>query len=660
MMRATDEYGYMKEVCKIVVDDCGYSMVWIGLAQDDEGKTVNPVAYSGFDEGYIDTLKITWADTERGRGPTGMAIRTGKPTTCKNMLTDPRFEPWRKEAIKRGYASSIVLPMVAGSKSFGALTIYSKEPDPFSEDEVKLLAELANDLSYGITAIRWREALRESEERFHAIAANTPDHILVQDSDLRYQLVINPQIGLTETDMLGKTDYDILELRDADKLTAIKRKVLETGESVSLESSLQNSRGEPEFFEGAYVPKRGPAGQTEGLIGYFRNITEHKRVEEAIIRAKEEWERTFDTIPDLITILDKEHRVVRVNKAMAERLRLSPDQCFGLRCYEAVHGLSCPPEFCPHTLTCRDGGEHTAEVHEAILCGDFLVSTTPLCDSEGHLVGSVHVARDITKRKAAEDQLAKQASQLQEHKAQLEEINSELESFSYSVSHDLRAPLRAIDGFSRIILRQQGDKFDEKTRHQFNLIRDNIKLMGVLIENLLSFSRVQKTSMSISVIDMDKLARDEWNEIKAANKERKLNFKITNIKPGYGDLTLIRQVLFNLFSNAVKFTKNEKRSIIEMSSYIESDKTVYCIKDNGAGFDMAHYDKLFGVFQRLHSNEEYEGTGIGLAIVQRIINRHDGRVWASGEVGKGATFCFTLNSIPIDATPECRRKRKKS
>jgi light-regulated signal transduction histidine kinase (bacteriophytochrome) len=272
----------------------------------------------------------------------------------------------------------------------------------------------------------------------------------------------------------------------------------------------------------------------------------------------------------------------------------------------------------------------------------------------------VHVAHDITERKAAEDQLAKQAAQLQERKAQLEEINSELESFSYSVSHDLRAPLRAIDGFSRIILRQQGDKFDEKTRHQFNLIRDNVRLMGVLIENILSFSRVQKTSMNISVIDMDKLAREVWDEIRTTNKEQKIEFKIKKIKPGYGDHTLIRQILFNLFSNAVKFTKNKKQGIIEMSSYIESGKTVYCIKDNGAGFDMAHYDKLFGVFQRLHSHEDYEGTGIGLAIVQRIINRHGGRVWAESEVEKGATFCFTLDSIPLDTAPKRHRKGKKS
>jgi PAS domain S-box-containing protein len=660
MMYAADECRYMEEVCKIVVEDCGYTMVWIGFAEDDEGKTVRPVAYSGFEEGYIDTLKITWADTERGHGPTGTAIRTGKPTPCRNMLTDPRFEPWRKEAIKRGYASSIVLPLMAGGKAFGALTIYSKEPDPFSEDEVKLLAELANDLSYSITAIRWREALRKSEERFHAIAANTPDHILMQDRNLRYQLVINPQLGLTETDMLGKTDYDILELRDADKLTAIKRKVLETGETVSLESSLRNSHGEHEFFEGTYVPRSGPNGQTDGVIGYFRNITEHKQIEEAIIRAKEEWERTFDTIPDLITILDDRHRIVRANKAMANRLGVDVECCAGLACHEVVHGLSESPAFCPHSLTCRDGQQHIVEVHEPQLGGYFLVSTTPIFDLVGKLVGSVHVAHDITERKAAEDQLAKQAAQLQERKAQLEEINSELESFSYSISHDLRAPLRAIDGFSRIILRQQEDKFDEKTRHQFNLIRENTKLMGVLIENILSFSRVQKTSMSISVIDMDKLAREVWHEIKAANKEQKIEFKIKKIKPGYGDLALIRQVLFNLFSNAVKFTKNKKQSIIEVSSYIESGKTVYCIKDNGAGFDMAHYDKLFGVFQRLHSSEEYEGTGIGLAIVQRIINRHGGRVWAEGKVNKGATFYFTFNSVPIDAAPGRRRKIKNS
>lgn len=178
MMRATDETDYLQEACRTIVEDCGHAMVWIGYAEEDEGKTVRPVAYSGFEEGYLDKLKITWADTERGHGPTGTAIRTGKPVSCKNMVTDPAFKPWREEALKRGYASSIVLPLMEGERAFGAVTIYSREPDAFIDDEVELLTELANDLAYGILALRLRAAharaeaaLRESRERAERHAA---------------------------------------------------------------------------------------------------------------------------------------------------------------------------------------------------------------------------------------------------------------------------------------------------------------------------------------------------------------------------------------------------------------------------------------------------------------------------------------------------------
>ena len=248
----------------------------------------------------------------------------------------------------------------------------------------------------------------------------------------------------------------------------------------------------------------------------------------------------------------------------------------------------------------------------------------------------------VAMRAAGELERRQAEMALKAHHLQLEAANKELESFSYSVSHDLRAPLRAIDGFSRIILKQQWDKFDENTRRQFNLIRDNTKMMEILIDNLLTFSRVISNNMTVSEINMDKLATEVWKELSAANQKRKLEVKITDIMPGFGDRTLIKQVLLNLFSNAVKFTKNQKPGIIEMSSYKEGEKVVYSLKDNGAGFDMEYYDKLFGVFQRLHSSEEYEGTGVGLAIVQRIIHRHGGRAWAEGKVDEGATFYFTL------------------
>jgi PAS domain S-box-containing protein len=190
MMRwQEDEQAYLDAVCKIIVEDCGHKMAWVGYAEEDKAKSVKPIASAGFEEGYLETLKITWADTERGRGPTGTAIRTGKVSMCRNMLTDSKFEPWRKEAIKRGYASSIVFPLKNVHKIFGALTIYSKQPDPFTEDEVKLLTELANDLAYGITTIRLHavqkrteeaqrkraeEALRMSEEEFRSLAEAMP------------------------------------------------------------------------------------------------------------------------------------------------------------------------------------------------------------------------------------------------------------------------------------------------------------------------------------------------------------------------------------------------------------------------------------------------------------------------------------------------------
>ena len=164
LMHAVDEVEFLNQVCKIVVNDCGHVMVWIGYAEDDENKSVRPVASAGFETGYLESLKITWADTERGHGPTGMAIRTGKPSRCRNMLTDPQFEPWRADALKRGYASSIVLPLMFEGKPMGALNIYSREPDPFSEDEERLLTELAGDLAQGITSIRLRQALARTAE----------------------------------------------------------------------------------------------------------------------------------------------------------------------------------------------------------------------------------------------------------------------------------------------------------------------------------------------------------------------------------------------------------------------------------------------------------------------------------------------------------------
>ncbi len=193
---------------------------------------------------------------------------------------------------------------------------------------------------------------------------------------------------------------------------------------------------------------------------------------------------------------------------------------------------------------------------------------------------------------------------------------------------------------------EYSNKLDREAERIIGVIRSNTKRMGALIDDLLSFSRVQKIGLNISAIEMAKVITDVWDEIQAANKDRQLELKTTKILPAIGDQSLIRQVLVNLLSNAVKFTKNRIPGIIEISSYNDSGKIVYCLKDNGVGFNMKYYDKLFGVFQRLHDNTEYEGTGAGLAIAQRIVKRHGGNIWAEGEVDKGATFYFTMPTSP--------------
>jgi PAS domain S-box-containing protein len=497
-------------------------MVWIGYAEDNEAKTVRPVAYAGFEEGYVETLNITWADTKRGRGPTGTAIRTGKPSACRNMLTDPLFKPWRKEATERGYASSIVLPLMAGGKAFGAVNIYSRESDPFSEDEVKLLTELADDLAYGITVTRFRaiydkakEALRESEGRYRSLFSSMTagfalHEIICNDKgkpcDYRF-LDINPAFerltGLKREEMIGRTVNEVLPNVDTYWLE-IYGKVALTGESV-----------------------------------HFENYA---------------------------SALDRHYEVLAYRPA--------------------------PRQFAT-------------------------------------------IFTDITERKKMEEDL--------KHRTlELEHVNKELESFSYSVSHDLRAPLRAIDGYARLILKKQGDKFDQDTLDKFNVIRSSTHLMGQLIDDLLTFSRLGRKHMSLVLLDMDILMKDVWKEVQASDPERDIKPTVESMPQCYGDRALIKQVLINLLSNAVKFTKYKDAAEIIVGGYADGNEIVYYVKDNGVGFDMTYYDKLFGVFQRLHSTDQFEGTGVGLATVQRIVHRHGGRVWAEGKVGEGAVFYFSL------------------
>ena len=231
---------------------------------------------------------------------------------------------------------------------------------------------------------------------------------------------------------------------------------------------------------------------------------------------------------------------------------------------------------------------------------------------------------------------------LKHYADRLENANKELESFSYSISHDLRSPLRAIDGFSRILLKEYGAKVDSEGKRLLDIVRTNAQRMGQLIDDLLAFSRVGRAEMRLSEINMEELANKVCEEIKAGMTGKTPQCNVGSLPPAFGDRAMMRQVFSNLLANAIKFTRTREEASIEVGGREAEEENVYYVKDNGVGFDAQYGHKLFGVFQRLHDMDEFEGTGIGLSIVKRIVEKHDGRVWAEGALNEGATFYFAL------------------
>ena len=261
---------------------------------------------------------------------------------------------------------------------------------------------------------------------------------------------------------------------------------------------------------------------------------------------------------------------------------------------------------------------------------------------------------DITERKRAETEIKlfnqKLSDRVAERTQELEVVNQELESFSYSVSHDLRAPLRSIHGYMNILAEEYENLFDEEAKRLIDIILKNGEKMGQLIDDLLAFSRLGRKALIKSLVSMDDIVQTLVEEQQSLVRHDSLSIRVLPLPPAYGDHSTIQQIWVNLISNAIKYSRHKEKIVIEIGS-MKSDDVVYYVKDNGAGFDMDYYDKLFGVFQRLHSEVDFEGTGVGLAIVNRIVTKHGGKIWADAKVNEGATFFFSLGKDRLDELP---------
>jgi light-regulated signal transduction histidine kinase (bacteriophytochrome) len=259
-------------------------------------------------------------------------------------------------------------------------------------------------------------------------------------------------------------------------------------------------------------------------------------------------------------------------------------------------------------------------------------------------VATIAQGQDITERKKAEEAVRTLNEALQQRAAELEAANKELESFAYSVSHDLRAPLRSMDGFSLALLEDYAGKLDDEGKDYLQRVRAASQTMGQLIDDMLSLSRVTRADIHWRKVDLSSLAQKIAQDLQDREPKRRVELTVASGLSAQGDAALLRVALENLLSNAWKFTGKRGLAKVEFGAMKEDGQQVYYVKDNGVGFDMNYAGKLFEPFQRLHSKDEFSGTGVGLATVRRVISRHGGRIWAEGKVGDGATFYFTLNA----------------
>jgi PAS domain S-box-containing protein len=518
--------------------------------------------------------------------------------------------------------------------------------------DLKAVTASKADLEREINERRQAEqALKESEAKYRNLFENITEEVhfwkLVRDAQggiKTWQLIdANPPTlktwgRKTLDEVKGKETDEIFGAGATEHYRPIIDKIMTEGVPYAFEDYFPNL---DKYFRFTSIP----------LGDYFittgADITGIKKAQKMAEQQRAQLEAVFQAMADGVVVFDMAGNVMLVNEAEARlwgytRAEEMKRDLAGLaEVFELIDldGRRLPVEQWPvsrvlrgESVVNRELGARRRDTH-----GKWFLSFSgePVRDSQGQPILAVVIKRDITERKKAEDALRSAL-------AEAEEARNDLEGFSYSVSHDLRAPLRAIDGFVRILLRDHGAGFDEEASRKFNVVRNNARKMGQLIDDLLQFSRVGRSELRTTRVDMTRLANEVVGEMAAVDAAGECPVRVGELPEAYADRSLIKQVMTNLISNAIKFSRGNRTAPIEIDALERSGEGIYYIKDHGVGFDMRYYDKLFGVFHRLHGEEEFEGTGVGLAIVNRIVNRHGGRIWAESQPGQGATFYFTL------------------
>jgi PAS domain S-box-containing protein len=506
---------------------------------------------------------------------------------------------------------------------------------------------------------RAEDLVRESEAQLRAIVDAALDGVIAMDHEGRI-VAINPAaeriFGFSSEAVVGKDMADVLippSLREGHRRGLEHYLATSEGPVLGKRLELTGLRSDGMEFPLELSITRVGSVTPALFTGFVRDITERRKAEAALRQSQEQLAGIIGSAMDAIITVDDQQRIVLFNAAAEKMFRYPADEAVGKSLDRFI-----PERFRPgHQNHIQNFGRTNVTRRSMASLGAIfgrrsdaeefpIEASISQLEADGKNFFTV-ILRDITERKAAEAQNRQLHETLEkrvvERTADLEAANKELEAFSYSVSHDLRAPLRHIDGFVQLLAKREAERLDPTSARYLTVVSEAVGKMGMLIDELLAFSRTSRQEMRATRVDLNDLVRQTISVLESAIGDRTVNWEIGPLPAVEGDATLLGLVITNLISNAIKFTRHRPEARIEVALLDNTDgRVTIFVRDNGAGFDMQYADKLFGVFQRLHRDEEFEGIGIGLATVQKIVSRHGGRIWAEGEPGKGATFYLTL------------------
>ncbi len=593
-----------------------------------------------------------------------LAASIGAAAAHRAVHRSALVTPTEENALRRAYAD-IMAELKVTPAGLKQKIDFHRERASLLERQASELEEKVKERDREIAERRKAEdALRHSEKRLADVIDFLPDPTFAIDLQGRviiWNRAAEEFTGVKAEAMLGKGDHEYalpfygtrrpllidLVFQPAAEVERLYSDLRREGGKIYAAAFTRISGGGEAYLLGTAAPLIDFEGKVIGAIESLRDITDRKKAEDALRESEERFSAIVRQAQDGIVLIQGSD-LLFANDAAAHMLGYRPEEMKGTPFLNYVAPES--REFIVGSIRKRMQGEFSPPLYEArLLRRDG--ATLDIEISAGIIrhrgkPTSIGLLRDITERKQAEQRIRQLNEELEQRvadrTAQLAAANKELEAFTYSVSHDLRAPLRAMDGYAHMLLEDHGPSLGPDARQLCGGIRDNARRMSQLVNDLLALSRFTRAELHALSFDMNALVRSVCAELTAPENQDRIEIRIGDLPPVVADERLLRQVWVNLLSNALKFSAKREQAVIEVGAESRAWETVYWVRDNGVGFDMQHAAKLFGVFERLHTHREFEGTGVGLAIVQRIIHRHRGRVWAVAAADRGATFSFSL------------------